>query len=232
MDELTNYIKQDIASLNKQLSILQEMLQRRKDSVGTNRSQHSQSVVVTLQSKLATMSTEFKNVLELRTENMKQEKVRREKFSSNQSIPSTLPPSASHGDMGSLLLHDSASDAPRSHSFVMNMDDVGKRHVQQQLQLIDEQDSYVRSRVETMANIESTIVDLGQIFQQLSHMVQEQGEVVQRIDSNVEEASLSVEAAHMELLKYFRGISKNRWLAIKVFGVLVIFFIFFVVFFL
>lgn len=31
-----------------------------------------------------------------------------------------------------------------------------------------------------MENIESTIVELGQIFNQLAHMVQEQGEMVQR----------------------------------------------------
>lgn len=31
-----------------------------------------------------------------------------------------------------------------------------------------------------MQNIESTVVELGQIFSQLAHMVQEQGEMVQR----------------------------------------------------
>jgi syntaxin 5 len=47
---------------------------------------------------------------------------------------------------------------------------------------------------------------------------------------NVEETSLQVESAHMELLKYFKNISKNRWLAVKVFGTLIVFFIIFIVF--
>lgn len=42
------------------------------------------------------------------------------------------------------------------------------------------QDAYVQSRAETMQNIESTIVELGGIFQQLAHMVKEQEEMVER----------------------------------------------------
>ena len=51
-----------------------------------------------------------------------------------------------------------------------------------------------------------------------------------RIDANVEETQLNVEAAHTEILKYFKSVSSNRWLMIKIFGVLIIFFIIFVVF--
>uniref|UniRef100_A0A914XSC5 E3 ubiquitin-protein ligase hrd-1 n=1 Tax=Panagrolaimus superbus TaxID=310955 RepID=A0A914XSC5_9BILA len=66
-----------------------------------------------------------------------------------------------------------------------------------------------------MENIESSITQLGQIFSQLAHLVQEQGEMITRIDSNVEATSMNVEAAHTELLRYFNNISKNRWLIIK-----------------
>lgn len=52
-----------------------------------------------------------------------------------------------------------------------------------------------------------------------------------RIDANVEDTQLNVEAAHTEILKYFQSVSSNRWLMIKVFFVLAIFFIIFVVFF-
>lgn len=43
------------------------------------------------------------------------------------------------------------------------------------------QDSYLESRAETMQNIESTVVELGGIFQQLAHMVKEQEEMVERL---------------------------------------------------
>lgn len=51
-----------------------------------------------------------------------------------------------------------------------------------------------------------------------------------RIDSNVEDTQLNVEMAHTEILKYFQSVSSNRWLMIKIFLVLVVFFIIFVVF--
>jgi syntaxin 5 len=91
-------------------------------------------------------------------------------------------------------------------------------------------DDYLHSRANAMQNIESTIVELGGIFQQLAHMIKEQEEVMLRIDANVEDAALNVEAGHGEILKYFRSVTSNRWLMIKIFGVLIFFFIFFVIF--
>lgn len=101
---------------------------------------------------------------------------------------------------------------------------------QQQMMLYDESDSYVQQRAETMQSIESTIVELGGIFQQLAVMVKEQEEMVERIDTNIQDVEMNVEAAHSEILKYFQSISKNRWLMIKIFGVLIFFFIFFIIF--
>lgn len=51
-----------------------------------------------------------------------------------------------------------------------------------------------------------------------------------RIDANTEETQMNIEAAHGELLKYFKGVTSNRWLMIKIFGVVIVFFIIFIVF--
>lgn len=106
----------------------------------------------------------------------------------------------------------------------------GDQRQQQQMMLYDDSDNYVQERAETMQNIESTIVELGGIFQQLALMVNEQDEMVGRIHSNVQDAELNIEAAHGEIVKYFQTVSKNRWLMIKIFGVLIFFFIFFIIF--
>lgn len=100
----------------------------------------------------------------------------------------------------------------------------------QQMIMHDESDAYVAQRAETMHNIESTIVELGGIFQQLAHMVKEQDEAVTRIDANIQDAELNVEAAHSQILKYFQSVTGNRMLMLKIFGVLIFFFIFFAVF--
>ena len=41
---------------------------------------------------------------------------------------------------------------------------------------------------------------------------------------------MNVEAGHGEILKYFQSVTNNRWLMAKVFGVLIFFFVLFVVF--
>lgn len=228
IQELTYIIKEDINSLNKQIAQLQEVAKIHSGQNGLQKQSHSNSVVVALQSKLAHMSNDFKEVLEVRTENLKHQKNRREQFSQSTTVST---PSKGFGNQGqSVLLQDEAQHSGFSDGHVaINMDNMEPRH-RHQLQLIDEQDDYIQSRAETMQNIESTIVELGQIFTQLAHMVKEQEEAVQRIDSNVEDTQLNIEAAHSEILKYFQSVTNNRWLMIKIFAVLIIFFIIFIVF--
>ena len=85
------------------------------------------------------------------------------------------------------------------------------------------QDSYIQSRSTAIESIETTIAELGQIFNQLAHMVAEQRETVQRIDADTFDIASNVGGAQRELLKYYANISSNRWLMLKVFGVLIVF---------
>uniref|UniRef100_A0A8C6UC74 Syntaxin-5 n=1 Tax=Neogobius melanostomus TaxID=47308 RepID=A0A8C6UC74_9GOBI len=210
IEELTYIIKQDINSLNKQIAQLQDLVRSRGAPGGRHIQTHSNTIVVSLQSKLASMSNDFKSVLEVRTENLKQQRSRREQFSQ--------PPVSSSPMMANNFSESTLMSAPLLIQYFHKG-------------LILDTDSYIQSRADTMQNIESTIVELGSIFQQLAHMVKEQEETIQRIDANVEDTQLNVEAAHTEILKYFQSVSSNRWLMIKIFLVLIIFFIIFVVFF-
>ncbi len=54
-------------------------------------------------------------------------------------------------------------------------------------------------------------------------MVAEQRETVQRIDADTVDIATNVSGAQRELLKYYASISSNRWLMLKVFGVLIVF---------
>ncbi|XP_013861218.1 syntaxin-5a isoform X2 [Austrofundulus limnaeus] len=220
IEELTYIIKQDINSLNKQIAQLQDLVRSRGAPGGRHIQTHSNTIVVSLQSKLASMSNDFKSVLEIRTENLKQQRSRREQFSQP---PASSSPMMANNFKSSVLMQD---ESRSMGDVAIDMDSQSNS-----LMLIDEQESYIQSRADTMQNIESTIVELGSIFQQLAHMVKEQEETVQRIDANVEDTQLNVEAAHTEILKYFQSVSSNRWLMIKIFLVLAVFFIIFVVFF-
>ena len=54
-------------------------------------------------------------------------------------------------------------------------------------------------------------------------MVAEQRETVQRTDADTVDIASNVSGAQRELLKYYASISSNRWLMLKVFGVLIVF---------
>ncbi|KAH8353594.1 hypothetical protein KR084_011990 [Drosophila pseudotakahashii] len=228
IQELTYIIKGDLNALNQQIARLQEISKdQRRHTNGKHLVSHSSNMVLALQSKLASMSTDFKQILEVRTENLKQQKTRRDQFSQGPGPLAAHTVSPSTAKQGSLLL----SEENQAVSIDMGSSDTTPLlSTQTQMAIYDDSDNYVQQRAETMQNIESTIVELGGIFQQLAHMVKEQEEIVERIDTNVADAELNIEAAHGEILKYFQSVSKNRWLMIKIFGVLIFFFLFFVVF--
>lgn len=87
IQELTYIIKGDLGSLNQQIAKLQEISKsQRRSTNGKHLLSHSSNMVLALQAKLANMSTDFKQILEVRTENMKQQKTRRDQVNFNKFI--------------------------------------------------------------------------------------------------------------------------------------------------
>ncbi|GMR59173.1 hypothetical protein PMAYCL1PPCAC_29368 [Pristionchus mayeri] len=226
VENLSRIIKEDMGNLNKQIANLQIYS---KGGAHSQVMDHTNSVVVGLQSKLANAGNSFKSMLDMRTENLREQKTRRDKFSSQADLipmgSHPIPSSSSSSNVRSRLLDDDNHSSGEAVAI-----DMGHFNAQSQVALHDDSLAYAQSRSGAMETIESSISELGQIFSQLAHLVAEQGESIMRIDSNVEETSLNVDSAHSELVKYFHSISQNRWLMIKVFGVLIVFFIVFVLF--
>ncbi|GJE99651.1 t-SNARE domain-containing protein [Phanerochaete sordida] len=258
ISELTYIIKQDIANLNKQIASLQSYVKQRNSQGGTKSheaklvEEHQQNVVMLLQSRLADISMAFKDVLEIRTQNMKESKDRTEQFMHSTSAAASQAPSSSVL-FGNTQRHDPMGDG--SALGVPRFDPKGKSRAStpsngdilaldlgaaeegsaahngdafMQMQLVEQQDSYIQSRSTAIESIESTIAELGQIFTQLAQMVAEQRETVQRIDADTVDIASNVSGAQRELLKYYASISSNRWLMLKVFGVLIVFFLIFI----
>lgn len=94
----------------------------------------------------------------------------------------------------------------------------------------DQTSQYLQSRHEAVQQVESTIHELGGIFQQLATVVAEQGEVAIRIDDNIDDTLTNVDNAQGQLLKYLDRVQSNRWLILKIFGILMLFTALFVVF--
>ncbi|KAJ4707990.1 syntaxin-32-like [Melia azedarach] len=245
IQELTAVIKQDITALNSAVVDLQLLCNSRNDGgVSSDTTSHSTTVVDDLKNRLMSTTKEFKEVLTMRTENLKVHENRRQLFSSAASKDSANPfvrqrplstrPAASSSNSPPPWANGSTAS---SQLFPRKQVDGESRPLlqqqqnhQQQQQLVPLQDSYMQSRAEALQNVESTIHELGSIFNQLATLVSQQGEIAIRIDENMDDTLANVEGAQGALLKYLNSISSNRWLMIKIFFVLIFFLMFFLFF--
>ncbi|KAI7989064.1 Syntaxin-32 [Camellia lanceoleosa] len=240
IQELTAVIKQDITALNSAVVDLQLHCNSRNEigNISTDTSSHSTTVVDDLKNRLMSTTKEFKDVLTMRTENLKVHENRRQLFSSTASKESTNPfvrqrPLATRSAASASVappppwVNGSPSSSQHGRKQV---DGETQPLLQQQQQLVPLQDSYMQSRAEALQNVESTIHELSNIFNQLATLVSEQGEIAIRIDENMEDTLANVEGAQGALLKYMNSISSNRWLMIKIFFVLIFFLMIFLFF--
>ncbi|THY73462.1 integral membrane protein sed5 [Aureobasidium pullulans] len=236
--ELTYVIKQDLAALNQQIGALSTINKTAHPKGGVDQEgQHNENVVVMLQSKLANVGGNFKEVLEVRSKNVQASRSRQDNF------VNTVGSNAGH------LVAQGRSDSPlyaapsRGRSPQPPMQNQGQdlltleppsssssaltrgAQSEQQMLLLEEgnqNNGYIQQRSEAIEGIERTIAELGGIFGQLAQMVSEQSDMIQRIDANTEDIVDNVEGAQRELMKYWSRVQGNRWLVAKMFGVLMI----------
>ena len=252
ISELTYIVKQDLASLNSQISSLQSLNQSLHPNASQPKSadqegQHNKNVVVMLQGKVADVAANFKDVLEVRTKNIQASRSRTENFVSSVSAKTATTldnrrsesplyqststsrqraPHSTHTNPELLSLDPSSTT---SSSSALTPNGGGQYSSDSQLLLMEEaqpatstSNSYIQQRGEAIEAIERTISELGGIFGQLAGMVSEQSEMIQRIDANTEDVVDNVQGAQRELLKYWSTVSGNRWLVAKMFGVLMV----------
>lgn len=89
---------------------------------------------------------------------------------------------------------------------------------------------YYESREKAVTEVEKTIGELGTLFKRLATMISEQQELVERIDDDVEQAVSHADNAHKLLLQTYEKVSSNKALYTKIFAILAIFILFFVLF--
>ncbi|KAF6147080.1 hypothetical protein GIB67_036799 [Kingdonia uniflora] len=249
IQELTAMIKSDITTLNMAVLNLQALqnMEIADGKCSKDRVDHTTSICDELKSRLMGTTKQLQDVLTTRTENLKAHENRKQIFSTNASRgnpfrnnaktvtepppwlnasnasgilpPEVMPPSLAGGTH---LRRRLATDNTPSYLVEASM----------LQQVVPRHDSFTQSRAGALQNVESTISELGGIFTQLATMVAHQGELAIRIDDNMDESLSNVEGARSALLKNLNKISSNRWLLIKIFGILIFFlmvFIFFVV---
>ena len=92
---------------------------------------------------------------------------------------------------------------------------------------MEENSKFLRKREQEISSIVQSIQDLNTIFKDLASMVSEQGEIVDRIDYNIENASIKVEHGLEQLKKASKYQKSNRKMkCILVLGISLIILIF------
>lgn len=225
IEELTFIIKQNIHNLNKEIATLRDF-SKSSGSSGTQNQSHSETIITFLNTKLASTTKDFTEVLQVRTGNLKTQQERKDIFtgsiSSNKSTPTRV-------QSGSILYKSNIDSLPDSPARTGGEVAIS---MPQMLVVAPQQDEYTMSRAAAVESIESIIVELGGIFQQLAALVAEQGDMIQRIDENIDKSEDNIERGNRALIKVLHNVSSSRMLIVKLFIVLIVFAVIFIVFFL
>ncbi|EGG23396.1 t-SNARE family protein [Cavenderia fasciculata] len=252
IEQLTFIIKQDIQNLNREITQLSQISKGSKQNKQTG--EHSETIVGFLNLKLANTTKEFKDILEVRTENLKTQQERKQKFTytygTNNNGGETTGLLQDTGSSGSLTSHDTnpkTNEVLRHRNTHSKYDDnnnaLDKYNNQQQQDesnseysitmpsMSVQQYDHSQSRLRTAETISSTINQLETIFHQLANLVQQQGEVIERIDTNIDDSLMHIDRGHSSLIKTLQDLSSNRGLIFRIFLVLIVFIVVFVVFF-
>jgi syntaxin 5 len=161
--------------------------------------QYAQSLVQTLRQRLAEIVRGLQEVSELRMRILQEQENRRNKFSFAPSIASSAagyaPVNTEDPELGGSA--GSASTMVR--------------------------ENYHTSRLSSVQGIQRTIAELGQMFSKMASTIQQQEEMVSRIDSDIDAADMNIKEGTNQLMIYYNSMSSNRKLILKIFLILIAF---------
>lgn len=84
---------------------------------------------------------------------------------------------------------------------------------------------FYQAKHAAVQGIEATVTELLSMYQQFAHMVTHQGEMIQRIDQNLDEMQSNVRRGQKQLERFLRNLSSRQWWMIKIFAFLLVFII-------
>lgn len=206
-------IKTNLQRLNKDLEILDTYVtNQRNRNRGEQQSQHSTAVLNNLRSQLAKTTQGFSSALTTRTKTMAEQSTRRKAFEASNTRRPKRDLHAFEGMMGG-----------------QNTEQEGDQQDQVLIQVNDNVD-YFQQRNDDVDDIQSLITELSGMYSKLSNVLQLQEEDVMAIDTNVGNALVNISLGEKELQRNLDRQRSSQWLIIKVFGVLLTFAMFFVMF--
>lgn len=251
IDSLIYDIKQQLTELNTKCDGAQVFIDSNKSSFGrpNQTANHNGTVVNQLKADLMVATKDFKSVLELRSNKMKEQSKRKVELTGDGLLSPVKQLAGVHERqrkagvrIGSKLTnpyekmkqtnpYSSNNGDFNTNSNEVDVEASGSNELDQLLVAPPSVEmQYYDSRAEAVNEVEKTIVELGGIFHRLSSMISEQQQMVERIDEDVENAVVETNNARDFLLGVYNSASSNRGMFLKLGAIFVIFIIFFTVF--
>lgn len=234
VNNLVVRIKSSVENLHSRLETAERSLRHSKKSQA---GQEASNLVTTLQTEFAETASSFQKVLQQRTENLKENESMQKQIYDMEDIPDMSMPqpvSLPTLDLTSgLMAAGEPTGGPNSYyggQTPLTPLDIQRMDEEQGLQQSLIPPDYLQARADAMSTVETNIVELGTIFQKLAGLVQEHKEMVQRVEDNVEDANANIFQSMNVLTDTLENLRSNRSLAIRVFSILVVFIIAFIIF--
>jgi len=225
INELIYTIKTDLSNIKTEIDDLERLAVAQVQ--GNKEAQASSGVVVQrFKVDLATTMKEFGDILNTRTQNLKAQNSRRKEFEST-SRKKIRRNGLNFKDMETTVCAESSENESESSNLLTRSQQMQTQTLAEQVQ---ERDEYLLSRQNAMEEIQKTIVELGQMYQRFSTLLELQNEVVLQIDEHMDTTLDNVDKGHKELITLFNYKNNSTWLIIKIFAIVILFVIFFLVF--
>ncbi|GKU92094.1 hypothetical protein SLEP1_g5868 [Rubroshorea leprosula] len=223
---LTALIRNDVVALDTALLDLInfQSMEIAGGNYSKDRVAHSTTVCNDLESKFIGATKHLQDVAHENRKHIFSKNASRENlFQCQRGNVTELPPwSNSCNTAGSLKQSRRRPTADNTPSHYMEMS------ISQQV--IPRQENYTESRAAALHTVESTISELSGISTQLATVVAQQGKLVISIDENMDESLANVEGSSNAVLRHLHQTSSTRWLLIKIFAVIILFLLVFIIF--
>ncbi|CDR96874.1 SYNTAXIN, putative [Babesia bigemina] len=213
IERLTGEVKESITAASNRIDAFESRMNsvRHKNE---HMRQHYENLLGSLRKELCELTKSLKDALYQRAQIMIQQESRRKMYS--------------HSDLD----RNAMSSGYGRRRFTMQQPDEGGQQFDIESGELERPSRSViaDAKAEALANVQRAISELTQIFQRVTTMVTQQDEMIQRIDADTEESLNNVISAQNELSRYYKRISSNRTLLLKIFFILVAFVIIYIVF--
>jgi syntaxin 5 len=212
---------------------------------------HSDMVLASLKQQLLGFSVGLRDVISARGEGLKQARDRRSAFGRTAAkdlgrplelaAPPPLPLTSSIQSKGVVEIvsvpvgsqHYHQNQKPSFETAVQRMPPSSASAFQiVTQQQLDPEVAFVNSRAQDVRHVEAAVTEIATLFGRLATLVAEQGNQIDRIDGDIENAGGQMDLASAQLQRAYDTAASNRMLALRIIGVLIAFifgFVFFVV---